>query len=103
MTDPRTAAMAEALWHPLDHDDHTHCIAWADAPDDEKAICYEEAAAILAALPPDWCGHGGHHIGPECGPICWTTGHHHDPEACDGCRRLMDLAYSARAALEDPR
>jgi hypothetical protein len=41
----------------------------------------------------------GHTITPECGPICWTTGHHHDPEACDGCRRLADAMHAAGLAL----
>lgn len=47
----------------------------------------------------------GHTITPECGPICWTTGHHHDPEACDGCRRLADMMHAAGAGVRptDPR
>jgi len=40
-----------------------------------------------------------HTITPDCGPICWTTGHHHDPLACDGCRRLADMMHAAGAAL----
>ena len=40
-----------------------------------------------------------HAITPECGPICMTTGHHHDPEACDGCRRLADVMHAAGAGV----
>lgn len=43
----------------------------------------------------------GHAITPECGPICWTTGHHHDPEACDGCRRLADMFFASGARLAE--
>jgi len=51
MTDPRTAALAEALSMNLAAlDDLLHGpvnqYKWENA-----------AAAILAALPPDWCGH----------------------------------------------
>ncbi len=48
-TDPRIAALAEALHG-----------AQAGCPDNPTYDCVHErqAAAILAALPPDWCGHG---------------------------------------------
>jgi hypothetical protein len=50
MTDPRTAALAEAL-HLIRH---MHGNLW---PPTDACGCKDEAAAILAALPPDWCGH----------------------------------------------
>jgi len=56
MTDPRIAALAEALRDisggladPLDPGDFLPGVVTAQ----------EFAAAILAALPPDWCGHIG--------------------------------------------
>ena len=54
--------------------------------------CIEDAARLRAA------GAAFHTITPECGPICWTTGHHHDVEACDGCRRLADTFFGSGAA-----
>lgn len=51
MTDPRIATLAEAL-----HDWY----AGKDAEFDGAQCRHrEDAAAILAALPPDWCGHDG--------------------------------------------
>ena len=51
MTDPRIAALAEALQTipvPASYEE------WQSRVD----VSYEaDAAAILAALPPDWCGH----------------------------------------------
>ena len=46
LTDPRIAALAEALRHAL-----------LFHYDDDPTLAYEDAAAILAALPADWCGH----------------------------------------------
>jgi hypothetical protein len=50
-TDPRAAALAEALHrirgHRDLHSDFRGC-----------SSCSPDAAAILAALPPDWCGDG---------------------------------------------
>jgi hypothetical protein len=53
MTDPRTAALAEALkgtpmcGMTMRRIGRPNDVAWE-----------RDAAAILAALPPDWCGHG---------------------------------------------
>lgn len=60
--DPRTAALAEAItaaYYGLDRDAQD----WERNPDQGRFEWYasadEMAAAILAALPADWCGHGG--------------------------------------------
>lgn len=45
--DPRIAALAEAV-HRID----------SHSPGAGCASCERRAAAILAELPPDWCGHG---------------------------------------------
>ena len=47
MTDPRVEALAEAL------------VAAGVRSEPDYATTDEAAAAILAALPPGWCGHGG--------------------------------------------
>ena len=67
------------------------------SPENEwRPFCEETAARLQVA----GVGLSAHHaITPECGPICWTTGHHHDVEACDGCRRLADMMHAAGAAL----
>lgn len=63
------------------------------SPENEwRPFCEETAARLQVA----GVGLSAHHaITPECGPICWTTGHHHDVEACDGCRRLADIFHAA--------
>lgn len=50
MTDDATAALAAALYHPLDHNDHEHCLPWAACPDDEQGDVIEDAQSIIAAL-----------------------------------------------------
>ena len=69
MTNPRIAALAEALheWEdgPASKASELNCYSCATWPDDNTPAfqpkpgdhCYESAAAILAALPPGWCGH----------------------------------------------
>jgi hypothetical protein len=56
MTDPRIAALAEAL-SAAAHADGVHL--WCKDRNDCGLYGYAEdfAAAILDALPPDWCGH----------------------------------------------
>ena len=66
------------------------------SPENEWRPFCEEAAARLHAAGVGLSTH--HTITPECGPICWTTGHHHDVEACDGCRRLADTFFGSGAA-----
>jgi hypothetical protein len=51
MSDPRTAALAVALHNRQHHTRPSPC-----------ASCEVDAAAILAALPADWCGH---HVTPD--------------------------------------
>jgi hypothetical protein len=54
-TDPRIAALAQAL-----QDAYMGIGFGVSAPDQQSYR--EAAAAILAALPPDWCGHEEHAI-----------------------------------------
>lgn len=69
-------------------------------------IAREHVRRLLATPEPLDQPIPGHTITPECGPICWTTGHHHSPE-CDGCRRLIDMGRKSgladAATPEDPR
>lgn len=78
--------------------------ACVHSPEGEWSSFCEEAAARLHAAGVGLSTH--HTITPECGPICWTTGHHHSPE-CDGCRRLIDMGRKSgladAATPEDPR
>ena len=56
MTDPRIAALAEALHHATCGPVNDH---WTDGRDEPSDIETHRAAAILGALPFGWCGHIG--------------------------------------------
>jgi hypothetical protein len=88
--DPRIAALAEALFHHgAAHPDPTDQWEW-------DSCGVECAAAILAALPDDWCGHTGYAAAYDMGQ---RDGH----AACEEdtfpiIARLRRIEEAARAA-----
>jgi hypothetical protein len=67
MTDPRAAALAEAL-HATFMGGPGGCLFAADAQ--HQAFHESDAAAILAALPEGWCGHASPEPAPPTAMPC---------------------------------
>jgi len=74
--DPRTAALAEALHK-------ARCAPSVPWPAGHMERHIEDAAAILAALPADWCGHDGPFAGiPEGWVAIPSTDRARGPRPC---------------------
>ena len=106
--DPLADRMRSAICALLDYGDHAgDCRAVATKLVKDCDCGWPEEGAVAEALLAEHDRAGvtltqpqpDHAITPECGPICMTTGHHHDPEACDGCRRLADVMHAAGAGV----
>ena len=88
--DPAVAALAAAL--------HTYYHNGEGSPDGghdgSTVFCSEDAAAILAALPPGWCGHADiftTHQG-SCGHLWKYRG---EPNDCPVCNEMAGLRIFA--------
>ena len=92
MTDPRTAALAEALHASKIGCDFVQVTTEGTAHWVERSCTTKDhedaAAAILAALPPDWCGHD----------VAWTSAVTH--ALSDRNEELVREIARLREALE---
>lgn len=96
--DPRVAALAEALAY---HDHQTSNEKWLRMRRDHLSSCLSDecAAAILAALPADWCGHDAKAMDHEA---CHAW-HESDEAEIARLRRIEEELHIAVIRQEPPR